>query len=309
VFAYSNGRGPDRSLVVYHNRFATVAGWIRDAVSFAVKAGDGSKSTGRATLAEALGAAADDAAYFAFREARAGLEYLRPSREIVERGLFVELDAYRSLVFGGFRELRSSAEAPWAELAAQLRGRGVASLEDELADLRLRPVHDRVAPAVVPGVPAATAVALAAAVDDLDRRRFDELRLATPLRRAGFADAAVRATRLALGLPHPATTPDAAALAKAWLADDDVRSFLEVHDWEDASYLNGDRWTELVELAAALDRVAGARRTSPAIGRLRSAAEQAGYRVDRIVEVVHPADRPKRAAKPSPKTSTRSPRR
>ena len=38
VYAYSNGHGPDRSLVVYHNRFASVAGWIRDSVPFVTKA-------------------------------------------------------------------------------------------------------------------------------------------------------------------------------------------------------------------------------------------------------------------------------
>ena len=32
VFAYSNGSGPSRSLVVYHNRYGETAGWIRDSV-------------------------------------------------------------------------------------------------------------------------------------------------------------------------------------------------------------------------------------------------------------------------------------
>ena len=41
----------------------------------------------------------------------------------VERGLFVELDAYRCLVFGSFRELRDAAGGAWAELAAELGGR------------------------------------------------------------------------------------------------------------------------------------------------------------------------------------------
>ena len=160
VYAYSNGRGPDRSLVVYHNRFASVAGWIRNSVPFVTKADDGSKTPARSTLGEALGAPADDGAFLAFRDARSGLEYLRPGRELHERGLFVELDAYRCLVFGRFREVRSSAEAPWAELAGELGGRGVASLDDALADHRLRPVHDRVAAALATTDPAAVALAL-----------------------------------------------------------------------------------------------------------------------------------------------------
>ena len=34
VFAYSNGSGPSRSLVVYHNRYGETAGWIRDSVAY-----------------------------------------------------------------------------------------------------------------------------------------------------------------------------------------------------------------------------------------------------------------------------------
>jgi glycosidase len=284
VFAYSNGRGDERSLIVYHNRFASVAGWVRNAVPFAVKAGDGSKSVRGATLGEALELPAEDGAFVAFREARSGLEYLRSGREAHERGLFVELDAYRTLVLGGFRAVRASADAPWDELARQLAGRGVASLDDALADLRLAPLHDRVAAAVIGGDPAASALGLSSVVEDLDRHRFDELRLATPLRRAGFDDAAVRATRIAIGLDHPSTSRDAAALAEAWLADADVRAFLEVHDWDGTTYLNGDRWNDLVDVAAGLDRASasGPRRASPMLTKLRKTAVASGFRVDAL---------------------------
>ena len=39
VFAYSNGSGPARSLVVYHNRFGSTAGWIRDSAAYAREGG------------------------------------------------------------------------------------------------------------------------------------------------------------------------------------------------------------------------------------------------------------------------------
>ena len=144
IFAYSNGRGSERSLVVYHNRFGTAAGWIRTSVPFARKAADGPKALVTATFAEALEIPGDDDAFVGFREARSGLEYLRPGRELVDRGLFVELDAYRCLVFGSFRELRDAPDARWAELAASLGGGGVPALDDALADLRLAPVHEAV---------------------------------------------------------------------------------------------------------------------------------------------------------------------
>ena len=317
VFAYSNGRGPDRSLLVYHNRFASVSGWIRDSVPFARKAPDGSKALVRRTLAEALELSEDRAAFVAFRDARGGLEYLRPAAELRERGLFVELDAYRTLVFGGFREVRDAAEAPWSKLAEELGGRGVGSLDDALADLRLRPVHEALADLLAArpdgdandlaerrhrfhdaagltaaALAAAPALLVAGAVDvaartaallePLDRVRFDELRLGAALNRGGLDDRTIWRTRLALGLSTPAGLADATALARAWLDDQDVRAFLKVHEWDGSEYFEKEPFEELLALATALDRGRGASRASAAIGKLRKAAEEAGYRVDRF---------------------------
>ena len=141
VFAYSNGRGPTRSLVVYHNRFASTEGRVRDSAAFAVKGDGGSKSLRRRTLGEGLGlgGSADDA-FLAFRDARSGLEYLRPARELNDGGLWVHLDAYQGHVFWEFREIRDPAGI-WRRLAGHLGGRGVGSLEDSLRELELEPVH------------------------------------------------------------------------------------------------------------------------------------------------------------------------
>jgi glycosidase len=149
VFAYSNGSGGSRSLVVYHNRFGDTSGWIRRSAAFAVKQSDGSKRLQRRTLAEGLGLAGGDAAdrWVAFRDQRSGLEYLRPVNEIRERGLHVRLQAYETRVFWEFRELQD-ASGVWRRLAERLEGRGVASLEGALRELQLAPVHDAVRAAV-----------------------------------------------------------------------------------------------------------------------------------------------------------------
>ncbi|HEY7131096.1 MAG TPA: alpha-amylase family glycosyl hydrolase, partial [Candidatus Limnocylindrales bacterium] len=286
VFAYSNGRGEERSIVAYHNRFATAAGWIRRSVPFAEKHPDGSKTLRRDTLAAALDLHGGDDDWLRLRDRRSGRETLRSVGEIRSRGLFVRLEAYGCLVVDELREIRSTADEPWSALAAELAGAWVPSLEDALADLRLRPIHQRAREALPAGVsdPAAAALALAAAIEGLDRSRFDQLRLATPLRWAGFDDAAIGRTRLAIGLDHPTTVADPARLLDAWLADPELAAFLEVHDWDGRTYLDGDRWAELVDVAAALERAGGARRASPAIARLRTAAPAAGYDVDRLRE-------------------------
>ncbi len=147
VFAYSNGSGPSRSLVVYHNRYAETAGWIRDSVAFALKAADGSKSMVRRSLAEGLG-----------RGRRAGRRPMAracassapasstcgPCAEVRERGVHVALRAYETRVFWELREL-SDAAGVWARLAERLGGRGVPSLEGALRELQLTPGARRAA--------------------------------------------------------------------------------------------------------------------------------------------------------------------
>jgi hypothetical protein len=321
VFAYSNGRGRDRSLIVYHNRFGAAAGWIRDSVPFAVKRANGSKTKRRDTLAHALAFHGPEDGWLRYRDRRSGLESLRSLGEIRSRGWFVSLEAYGCLVIDDLREIVSTADEPWATLAMELGGRGIASLDVAMADRRLRPIHDAVralltisgadetaarradlarlaglpeAPAViVPPATADRAVRAAVLLAPLDRARFDELRLATPLGWMGFDGLDVARTRLAICLDHPGTTRDAAALAQRWVADPNVRAFLDVHDWDGAEWMVRERWEELLGLADGLDRANGAKRRSPAIARLRLAGERAGYRLDGIAtELAQLASRP-----------------
>src|SRR3954451_11076408 len=136
VFAYSNGSGPSRSLVVFHNRYAEAAGWVRDSTPYAVKEADGSKRLVRRSLADGLRLGDGDDLWLAFREQRSGLEYLRSGRELRERGLHVTLHAYECQVIWDLRELRDTSGI-WARLAGRLGGAGVGSLEDGLRELEV----------------------------------------------------------------------------------------------------------------------------------------------------------------------------
>jgi glycosidase len=149
VFAYSNGTGGARSLVVYHNRYAETSGWIRESVVFAHKDGDGTKRLLRRSLADGLGLAggSPDRRWLALREQRSGLEYLRSVAEIRERGLHVRLHAYESLVYWDLRELVDTTGI-WGRLAERLDGRGVPSVEGALRELQLAPVHDALRAAI-----------------------------------------------------------------------------------------------------------------------------------------------------------------
>ena len=67
VFAFSNRRGGERSLVVYHNRFGETAGRIRRSVAFVDK-GSGSKGLRHRTLAEGLDLPDDPAVFAQLRD-------------------------------------------------------------------------------------------------------------------------------------------------------------------------------------------------------------------------------------------------
>jgi hypothetical protein len=141
VLAYSNGSGPQRSLVLYQTRFATTIGRIHRSARFASKAPDGSKRMIRRTLADGLGLPTDPAAFVTFRDSRTGLEYVRSCVEIREHGLEITLDAYRSHVFWEFREVRDGVAGQWRRLAARLDGAGVRSLDESMRELQLEPVQ------------------------------------------------------------------------------------------------------------------------------------------------------------------------
>ena len=133
VLAYSNGSGPERSLVLYHTRFASTSGRIRDSVAYARKTASGAKRLGHRSLAEGLALPHDPAAFVIFREARTGLEYLRSCREIRERGLDVSLGAYGTQVYWEFREVigrrcraMGSAGAATGGRRGPVAGRGAA---------------------------------------------------------------------------------------------------------------------------------------------------------------------------------------
>ncbi len=139
VFAYSNRAGGERSLVVYHNKYAETSGWIRTAAAYAAKVGSGdSKVLVHKTLGEGLAIGGDPSSWVVFRDHVSGLELLRNSRELCEKGLFLELHAYECRVFLDFREIPDDARGLLGRLAAELRGGGVPSLDAALRELRSR---------------------------------------------------------------------------------------------------------------------------------------------------------------------------
>jgi hypothetical protein len=125
---------------VYHNRYAEARGWIHSSVSYAVPGQEDTRLM-RKNLGQGLGVSDDPAAFCIFRDHVSGLEYIRNAREIHERGIYVELDAYRRHVFLGFRQVFDNEWHQYAHLTSYLDGRGVPSVEEALHEVLLQPIH------------------------------------------------------------------------------------------------------------------------------------------------------------------------
>jgi len=152
VFAYSNRAGEERGLVLYHNKFADCRGWIRASAACAVKGPDGGKTLQQRSLGEGLNLSGDADCYVIFRDAIRNLEFIRNSRELCERGLYVELNAYQCHVYLDFREVRDDATRRYANLCSYLNGRGVPSIEEAMREVFLQPVHGPYKELVNPGM-------------------------------------------------------------------------------------------------------------------------------------------------------------
>jgi len=117
VFAFVNGQGSERALVVYHNRDASTAGRIERSVAKR-QHGEGSEPV-QVGLAEALGLAAGRR-LIRFRDQRSNLWYLRTEEELAG-GLELTLGAYDFRVFLDFSRVNDPG-GHWRHLWHTLAG-------------------------------------------------------------------------------------------------------------------------------------------------------------------------------------------
>jgi hypothetical protein len=124
--------------VVFNNRYGETHGTIHNSAAYADK---GSSQLRQRRIHDGFGFDPHSGAVLAWRDSLSGLEYLRRSGDVAERGITFHLHAYQCHVLMDWHEKWASAEKPWDRLCDQLNGRGVPSLEDALVELELQPVH------------------------------------------------------------------------------------------------------------------------------------------------------------------------
>ena len=141
VFAYSNQAGDERSLVLYHNKFSSVRGWIRASSAYSARTDGEERELVQKNLGEGLGLHNDPNYYTIFRDHITNLEYIRNSQELFLQGFYAELDAYKCQVFLDFREVQDNEWRQYGHLASFLNGRGVPDIDEAMKEIFLQPIH------------------------------------------------------------------------------------------------------------------------------------------------------------------------
>ncbi len=141
VYAYSNRVGNESTVLLFNNSFHATAGTIHHSTAYSAKAEGDTRIMVQKTLAEGLGLSPEADQYLIFRDHRTGMEYIRPSREIHEHGLYTQLSGYQYMALLDFRIVQDNAHGQYQQLAANLAGRGVPSIDNALLEMMVEPVR------------------------------------------------------------------------------------------------------------------------------------------------------------------------
>jgi hypothetical protein len=139
VFAYSNRVNNECALIIFHNKYAEVSGYIKNSVGFAQKVNDNKEIIQR-TLAEGLKLPVEG--FCIFKDYLTGLEYIRRNKELHDHGLYIELHAYQKFLFMDFQIINDNEFFHYAQLYDLLHGKGVPNISETLHELVYQPLHE-----------------------------------------------------------------------------------------------------------------------------------------------------------------------
>jgi hypothetical protein len=137
VFAYSNHYHNQGSLFLFNNKFSSTKGWIKRSTQIKDKA---SGRLYQRDIHDGLRVHGDEKHFVILRDHIAGLDYMRPSRDVQSRGLYFELEAFKYRVFTDIREIYDE-DGHLQALYDQIGWQGVPNIHDAKEDLRLMPLH------------------------------------------------------------------------------------------------------------------------------------------------------------------------
>ena len=139
VYAFVNGSGKERTLVLVNNRYERVFGTINTSCPKLKKNGDEKKMV-RTNLAENLNLSYGSRNYCIMDCFSDGLSYILPSISMYD-GFSFSLDGYQAKVFWNIREIEDT-DGCIESLYKEYGERGIRDIDKALAMMRLRPVYD-----------------------------------------------------------------------------------------------------------------------------------------------------------------------
>lgn len=137
VYAYSNGVGGNRGLVIYHNRYATTSGWVKLSSAYLDKH---SGKLSQTSLADNLGLYNSTSHFVILRDRYNGREYLRNAADLHRDGLYLQLDAYQAYAFTDIEQVEEDAYGNWRRLHDELNGRPEKDVREEYHLIRYRSI-------------------------------------------------------------------------------------------------------------------------------------------------------------------------
>jgi glycosidase len=141
VFAYSNRVNDEKAIVFYNNAYDQASGWIKTSCPYLVKTGEDSKVMMRKTLSESMNLSTEDNRFLIFQEQKSGLWFIRNSKEVCEKGLFVILNGYEYQVLLNIHEVTDNDEGHYRMLFEQLAGKGVPNILFALQEIFLKELY------------------------------------------------------------------------------------------------------------------------------------------------------------------------
>lgn len=136
VFAYTNRVEKEKALVVFNNRYADSAGYIRVSVA---KLNKETESLQQTVLTSALDLHTEQSYFTIMRDQMSGLEYIRNNFVLHEQGLFVLLKGHQSHAFINIYEVYD-ADGHWRKIHDELNGQGVDSIEEFYRETRYKKI-------------------------------------------------------------------------------------------------------------------------------------------------------------------------
>lgn len=142
VFAYSNGAGNERSVVFYNNKYEQAHGWIKQSDPYAVKTGKGDEIVMMTkSISEGLNLTAEEDKYCIFQEHKSRQWFIRKSRDICEKGLFIMLNGFEYQVFINVQQIQDTPDHRYKTLCDFLNGAGCEDIETAMQELLYKDLY------------------------------------------------------------------------------------------------------------------------------------------------------------------------